>query len=56
MDKLKIAYQQADKEYQFGFAAYNSGAITYHELKAIESNRRKAFNKYAKAKKQEMGI
>lgn len=56
LDSLKEAYKAADEGYQLGYAAYLSGAKTYQEMKSLEGAKRRAFNKYAKAKKAAMKL
>jgi hypothetical protein len=56
MNALITAYKAADKAYQFGFAAYNSGAISLADLKILKSKKAKAFSEYSKAKKASMAI
>jgi hypothetical protein len=52
MTTLIDALKAADRAYQYGLAAYHSGAIDEKELSRLKRAKSKAFSEYTKAKKK----
>lgn len=52
MTTLIDTFKSADQAYQYGLAAYHSGAIDEKELSRLKRAKSKAFSEYSKAKKK----